>query len=171
MLTGIVWIKQVFVKLLFYRFELRPRLFPGKNRPQRGKGKQDKSLILIYLESPTAEVFPHQFLFLSILAIFRAKRAVKVGPKMLSFGPSLFHKNSNSSKNFQTNFLFARVLSLMRISAILDYIWGSQDPNISQKGPLGAESARKTLKIFNLTTASAILMKLTTIMYLLESVN
>ena len=83
----------------------------------------------------------------------------------------LFHKNSDSSKNFQTNLLFARVQSLVRILAILDYIWGSQDPNISQKGPLGAESVSKTLKIFNLTTASAILMKLTTIMYLLESVN
>ena len=144
---------------------------PGKNRPQRGKGRGDKALILIYLDSPTAEVFQHQFLFFSILAIFRAKRAVKVGPKMLSFGPSLFHKNSNPSKNFQTNFLFARVLTLVRIAAILDYIWGSQDPNISQKGPLGAESVPKTLKFFNSTATSAILMKLTTIMYLLESLN
>ena len=32
-----------------------------------------------------------------------------------------------------------------------------------------AESTRKTLKTFNLTTTNAILMKLTTIMYLYES--
>ena len=36
-----------------------PALFPGKNRPQRGKGRGDKALSLIYLDSPTAEVFPH----------------------------------------------------------------------------------------------------------------
>ena len=36
---------------------------------------------------------------------------------------------------------------------------------------LNAESVRKTLEIFNLPTANAILMKLTTIMYLYESVN
>ena len=34
-----------------------------------------------------------------------------------------------------------------------------------------AESTCKTLKTFNLTTTNAILMKLTTIMYLQESVN
>ena len=48
---------------------------------------------------------------------------------------------------------------------MLDYIWGSKGPNISQKGLLNAESVRKTLKIFNLTTTNAILMKLTRIMY------
>ena len=36
---------------------------------------------------------------------------------------------------------------------------------------MNAESVRKTLEIFNLTTTNAILMKLTTIMYLHESVN
>ena len=36
---------------------------------------------------------------------------------------------------------------------------------------MDAESVRKTLEIFSLTTANAILMKLTTIMYLHESVN
>ena len=85
------------------------------------------------------------------------KQGANVGPKILSFGPSLFHKNSNPSKMFQKNFLFARVLTLVRISAILDYIWGSKGPNISQKGLL--------------TTTNAILMKLTKIMYLHESAN
>ena len=36
---------------------------------------------------------------------------------------------------------------------------------------MDAESVRKMLEIFNLTTTNAILMKLTTIMYLYESVN
>ena len=36
---------------------------------------------------------------------------------------------------------------------------------------MNAESVRKNLKTFNLTTTNAILMKLTTIMYLHESVN
>ena len=87
---------------------------------------------------------------------------------MLSFGPSIFHKNSNPSKDFQTNFLFARALSLVRI---LDYIWGSKGPNTSQKGLIAAESVRKTLKTFNLTTTNAMLMKLTTTFYLHKSVN
>ena len=36
---------------------------------------------------------------------------------------------------------------------------------------MDVESVRKMLEIFNLTTTNAILMKLTTIMYLHESVN
>ena len=53
-------------------------------------------------------------------------------------------------------FLFARVLPLVSFSAKLDNIWGS-------KGNI--------LKIYNLTITNAILIKLTTIMYLHESVN
>ena len=42
----------------------------------------------------------------------------------------------------------------------------------SKKGDfIEAESTRKTLKTFNLTTTNAILVKLTTIMYLYESVK
>ena len=42
----------------------------------------------------------------------------------------------------------------------------------SKKGYfMDAESVRKALKIFNLTTTNAILMKFTTIMYLHKSVN
>ena len=59
-------------------------------------------------------------------------------------------------KNFQTYFLLARLLHLVRILATLDYIWGSKGPKTSQKGPLDLESVRKT---FDLTTANALLMK------------
>ena len=72
---------------------------------------------------------------------------------------------------FQTNFWFARLLPMVRISAILDYIWGSKGPNTSQKRPLDTEPVSKILKIFNLRTTNAMLVKLTTIMYLHESVN
>ena len=64
-------------------------------------------------------------------------------------------------------FLFPRLLHLVTISAILDHIWGSKGPITSQKGPfrgcwIGTQ---------NFTTTSAILMKLTTIMHLHESVS
>ena len=69
-------------------------------------------------------------------------------------------------------FLFARVPPLVRISETLDQNRGSKGPETSQEGYfMGAETVRKTLKTFNLTTTNAILMKLTTIMYLHESVN
>ena len=87
---------------------------------------------------------------------------------MLTLSPFLFHKNSNPSKTSETMFLLARVLPLVRILAILDHIWGSKGLKTFF---VDAESVCKTLKIFNLTTANAILMKLTTIMYLRESVN
>ena len=70
-------------------------------------------------------------------------------------------------------FLFDRVLPLLRISAILDHIGGVRAQKPPKKGYfVDAESVRKTLEIVNLTTtANAILMKLTRIMYLHESVN
>ena len=96
-------------------------LFPSKNSPNiaksnrvfPGKGKGDKTLILKFLDSPMAEVFPHYSLSFSILAIFREKRAVKVGLKVQTLGPSLFHENSNPSNFFQTKLLFAKVLPLV----------------------------------------------------------
>ena len=70
-------------------------------------------------------------------------------------------------------FLFDRVLPLLRISAISDHIGGVRAQKPPKKGYfVDAESVRKTLEIVNLTTtANAILMKLTRIMYLHESVN
>ena len=85
-----------------------------------GKGKGDKTLILKYLDRPMAEFFPHHCLFISISVIFRGKWEVKLGTKLLTLFTSLFHKNSNPSKNFQLIFLFARLLPLVKISVILD---------------------------------------------------
>ena len=65
-------------------------------------------------------------------------------------------------------FLFARVLlPLVKISALLDNILANKGP----KNPRTGELVRKTLKTFNLTTTNAILMKLTSIMYLHKNVN
>ena len=89
-------------------------------------------------------------------AIFRGKQwkggGGKVGPKILSFGPSFSIKFRILQKNFQANFFFARVLPLVRISAKGIGCW------------IGME-------ILNLATTNAILMKLTAIMYLYEKVN
>ena len=55
---------------------------------------------------------------------------------------------------------------------MLGHIWRSKGSKSSQKELfMDAESIRKTLKTFNLTTTTAILMKFTAIMYLDESVN
>ena len=102
------------------------RIFPGK-------GRGDKDFILTGLDSSLAEVFPHCCLFFSILVIFTRKRWVKVEQKVLNWGPSLFHKYLNPSKNFQTVFLLARVLPLVWISAIMDYIGGVRAQKTSQK--------------------------------------
>ena len=106
------------------------------NHVSPGKGKEDKVLILTYLNSPMAEAFSHYSLSFSILAIFRGKRVINVGPKAKTSSLSLFHENSHPSIFFfQTMLLFARVLPLVRILAILHHIWGRKCPKTSQKGP------------------------------------
>ena len=113
-----------------------PVLFSAKNSPNSaksnhifpGKGRGDRALILTYLNSPMAEIFPHYCQYSLILVFFRGKREVKVGPKVQILGLSLFHKNSNPSKNFKTMFLFARALFLVRILAKSDHIWRCKDP-------------------------------------------
>ena len=119
-----------------------PTMFPVKNNPNiansnrvfPGKGREDRALILKYLDSQIAEVFSHYCLSFLIVVIFREKRWVKVGLKVQTLGPIFFNENSNPSNFFQAMFLFATVLPLMRISAILDHIWESKSPKSSQKG-------------------------------------
>ena len=100
------------------------------------------------------------------------KRWVKVGPKVLTLGRPISHKYSNPSKIVQTVFLFARVLLLVRISAILDHTRGVRAPKPPKNGYfVDEESVRKNYGIFNLAATSAILITLSTIMYLHESIN
>ena len=117
-----------------------PTQFPGKNNPNiaksdrivPGKGRGDRALTL---NSPMAEDFPQYCLSFLISAIFRGKRVVRVEQKAQTLGPSLFHENSHPSSFFQTMFLFARVLPLIRNSTILNHICGSKGPETSQKEP------------------------------------
>ena len=97
----------------------------------------------------------------------------RLGWKRQTLGPSLYHENSNPSNFFQTVlFFFFRVLLLVRILAILHHFGDSKGPITSHKGHFMVdESLCKTLKTFDLTTTNAILMKLTKIIYLHESVN
>ena len=112
---GIVW---------FNSLTSDSSLFSGKNSPNIAKSNHTfpekgrrwsfdfnifdwsfSALLLIYFD------FSH----------LQGKQAIKVGSKVLTLGPSLFHKNSNRLKNFQTMFLFARVLPLLICRAIF---WG-----------------------------------------------
>ena len=129
------------------------RIFPGKEGG-------DKPLILTYLDSLMAEVFPQYCLFFSILAIFRGKLGSKLSSKfkVLNLGLSIFYKNSNPSKCFQTMFLFPEILPLAITSAVLDYIWGSRAKKSPKEGRfVDTESVHKTLKIFNLTLSCTVL--------------
>ena len=131
---------QILILTLWY---FDPTLFPDKNsrniaksnRFFPGKGRGDGALILTYLVSPMAEIFPHYCLSFSISVIFRGRRVAKVGIKVQTLGTSIFHENLSTLNFYQTMFLFARVLPLVRISAILDHNWRSKGPKTSQKEP------------------------------------
>ena len=77
--------------------------------------------------------------FLTTAYIFRfrlssgGKRVVKVGPKVQTLGLYLFYESLSFFSN--NDFFFARVLPLVRISAILDHIWEIKGPKTSKKGP------------------------------------
>ena len=157
-----------------------PTVFPGKiipniaksNRIFPGKEGVGKDFILTYFYSSMADVFPDYCLFFSILTIFGRKRGLKVGPKVLTLGPTLFHLYSNPSKHFQTVFYFARVLPLVKILSILKPIGGVRAQKPTKKGYfVDAKSVRKTLEVFNLAIENTVLMELTTIMFLHESIN
>ena len=121
----IVWLKQHYSNFDSTSLTCDPALFPGKNISNIAKGNR------IFPGKGRGDIIlTHYCLFISIWAIFRRERGVKVGPKVLTLGSSLFHKYSNPSENFQTAFLFARELPLVRISAI----WESKGPKTSQKG-------------------------------------
>ena len=163
----------VFVKFDSAPLNCDPTMSPGKMilniakscRIFPGKGRGDKDSFWHIWIAQWEKFF---------CTIFRSKRGLKAGPKVLTLDRSVFHKYSNPSKNFQTVFLFARVVPLVRISAILDYIGGmggegGKGSKTSQKGYfVDDESLSKMLESFNLTTANPILNKLTTIVYLHE---
>ena len=130
------------------------RIFPGKERG-------DRALILTYFNNPMAEVFSHDYFFFSILVIFKGNGGSKLNQKckfwIRRFSTKLesFKKLSNKvfvcqSATFGENF--------GKIGPCLGGVKAQKPP---KKGYFtNAESVRKTLKTYNLTTTNAILMKI-----------
>ena len=72
-------------------------------------------------------------------------------------------------EGFFKQFLSSWRQPLVKISARLNNIWGSKSPKHPKRGHfMDAQSIQKTLNIFNCTTTYAILMKVTTNMYLIK---
>ena len=140
-------------------------LFPAQNSPNSAKsnrsfhriGRRDRALTLTYLDGPVPQVIPSKYIH---FFRFRSSPGEKEGSKL---NPS---KNLNPSKTF-------------KLFCLLDYyLWrkiGKMGPYLEEKAPenhlMNAELVRKVLKDFKLTTTNAILIKLTTIMYLHEIFN
>ena len=102
-----------------------------------GNGREDKDFILTYLNSSMAEVSA------ALLLIFR------FWPSSRGKGRSKFSINNQILQKF-FSVLFARVLPLLKILAILDHIRGVGAQISPKKGYfVDAESACKTLEIFN----------------------
>ena len=117
-------------------------------------------MILTYLDSPVAKVFPRYCLFLSISAILKGKRErgrVKVRTKVRIL-----------QNFFKQCFCLLEYLPMVTILAILDHTWESRGQKTSQIGLFCGCWIGTT---FNLTTTNAILTELTKIIYLHESVN
>ena len=89
----------------------------------------------------------------------------KLGPKMNQNNQLWVRPVSLQTLNFER--LFRDCLCLVKddISVNSSHICGRKGPETSQKGPfMGAASPQKYLKVYNLTTTNATLMKLITIM-------
>ena len=128
------------------------RIFPGKRT-------RDRALILTYLDSSMAEGYLDYYVFFQ----FRPSSGGNLGSKEQTSDPSLFHKNPSTSI---CSYLLEYCLwwKFWQIWTIFRGVRTQKPPNKGHS--MDAESVRKTLKAFNLTTTNAILMKLTAIMYL-----
>ena len=122
-----MWVKWHMSKFMSEHLACDPTLLHAKNSPNSTKsncifpGKKSR-------EELTATVY-----FFQNSAIFMGKWSSKIGGKVKTLGQSLFHKNSNPSKNFQAMLLFARELPLVRILAKLYHIWWRKNPKNSRK--------------------------------------
>ena len=155
-------------------------LFPGKNIPNiakrnrvfPGKGRGDRALILTYLDSPMAEGFLLYCLSFSISAIFREKQVVKVGQEWKFWVCLFFVETQILHIFFKRYFCFVEYYLWWEFRQNWTIFWGVRAQKPPKMGHfMDAELVCKTLKTLNLTTLSAILMKLTAIMYNHESVN
>ena len=151
--------------------------FPTKNNQNRAKSnrivpgiaRRDRALIL---DSPMPKFFHENYLFFSISAIFRKNWGVKDGPKVQIVGISRFRKNLNFSEIYKHTFSLLEYYFWLKFHQNRAIFGGVRTQKAPKKGhSTDAESVWKTLKIYNLTTADAILMKLTRIIYLYDTFN
>ena len=99
-------------------------------------------------------------------------REVKIEPKVRILAIYRFRKNLDFSKILKIQFFLLEYYTWWKFHQN----WTTFEEVRAQKAPkkghfMDAEPVRKTLKICNLTTANAIFMKLTTIMYLCDTFN
>ena len=97
---------------------------PCRKQVQYLKGRGGRALILTYLDSPVTEVFPHHWLYLFNFGHLQGEMGGQNWTKSANFGSVSFSWKLESFNFFQATLLLARVLPLVRISAILDHIWG-----------------------------------------------
>ena len=115
-------------------------------------------------------VFRRYNLFFSISS--RGNEGSKLDQKCSPFWSVLFPQKLKSFKKILNNVFVCQSITPGENCRKLDHIWGSKCPKTSQKEHfMDAESVRKTLKFFDLTTKNSILMKLITIMYPRKTVN
>ena len=154
-----------------------PNLFPGKNSPNIAKK------IVLFLER-CEEIEPwfwyiwitqwlRFFPTTAYLFRFRPSSGGTGWTKSANFGSASF-----SWKLESFNFFFKQCFCLIgyylcwELRQYRTILRGVRGQKPRKKGHfVDVESVRKTLKTFNLTTTNAILMKLTTIVYLHKSVN
>ena len=156
-----------------------PNLFPGKNSPNIAKSDRVFPERVEEIEPWFWHIWMAQWLKLFPATAYRFRFRPSSGGNGRSKSDQkcklwvrLFFMKTRILYSFLNNLFVARVLPLVRILTILNHIWGSKSPKTSQKCHfMDAESVRKTLKTFNLTSTNAIMMKLSTTMCLQGGIN
>ena len=120
-------------------------------------------MILTYLDSPMIKVFPLKYLFFwkiyifFISVIFKGKRGVQIWTKSANFRVRSVRKKIQIFQTF-----FKQCFCLLKC-----YLKNKFQQNLTIFGDcMNVDLVRKTLTRVNLATTIAILMKLTTIVYL-----
>ena len=126
-------------------------------------------MIFQFLDSPVPDFFPPKYFFL-ILVIFKGKKGSKLDQKWKLWVSSASVKSWTFQRFLKQCFCFLEYYMWWKFWQNLAIFGGVRAKNLPKKGHfIDAESVRKTLKIYYLTSKNAILIKLTTIMYLYET--
>ena len=132
------------------------------NRVVPGKGGGNRALILTYLDSLMDEVFsPTAYIFR-----FRPSSGGNFWSKLVRLFSLILQFPSKQCFCLQEYYLYREFRQYWTI-----FGWVRALKRHKKGHLMDAESVRKTLKTFNLTISNAIMMKLTTIMYLHKRLN